>query len=128
MATEGSQPFKITGLACGATTLAAKQYHFVKLHTDGTVIIPTAITDNVIGVLQNKPIVGEACEIVAVGETKISAGAAIAIGAIIGTATDGQAQTAVSTNKVCGSLGSVAAANADEIVTAYVNITQAIKV
>lgn len=89
MAYKGSQPLKIS-LEAGED-LSAKQYYFVKLDTNGKAVVCTGATDKPVGVLQNNPTSGQAAEIVVVGLTKISSNAALAIGDLIGTSADGQA-------------------------------------
>jgi hypothetical protein len=94
MAIESPCPLSITAV-CGAASLATKQYHFVKLHTDGTAIVCDAATDQPIGVLQNNPPIGGSAEIVVIGLTKVSADAALSINDLIGTSVDGQADPKV---------------------------------
>lgn len=77
--------FKLGVLVCGSVSLATKQFCFVKLHTDGTVLICAATTDKPIGILQNKPRIGEACEIMVTGVSKLKMAAASAIDSMIGT-------------------------------------------
>src|SRR5574337_1127881 len=90
MAYEGPQ-IAIPGLKAGAD-LSAKQYYFVKLSADKTVVVCAAATDIPIGVLQNKPDAsGKAAEVVAVGVTKVSGDADLDAGHLIGTSGDGQA-------------------------------------
>ena len=95
-----------------AADLSAKQFHFVKVSAANKVDVCTAITDAPIGVLQNKPTSGQAANIRVLGISKLSANAAIAAGAILGSSTDSQAQTAVATNVVCArALEAAGAAN-----------------
>lgn len=89
MAYKGSQPLKIS-LEAGED-LSAKQYYFVKLDTNGKAVVCTGATDKPVGVLQNNPTSGQAAEVTVVGLTKVSSDAALAIGALIGTSADGQA-------------------------------------
>jgi len=89
MAYKGSQPFKIT-LEAGAD-LSSSQYYFVKLNASGKAVVCSGATDIPVGVLQNNPTSGQAAEIVVVGLTKVSSNAALAIGDLIGTSSDGQA-------------------------------------
>jgi hypothetical protein len=89
MAYKGSQPFKIT-LEAGAD-LSSKQYYFVKLDNAGKAVVCSGATDIPVGVLQNNPTSGQAAEVVVVGLTKVSSDAGLAIGALIGTSGDGQA-------------------------------------
>lgn len=93
MAYKGSQPFKIT-LEAGAD-LSAKQYHFVKLDASGKAVVCSGATDKPVGVLQNTPTSGQAAEIVVAGLTKVSSDAALAIGDLIGTSADGQADAKI---------------------------------
>lgn len=89
MAYEGPQ-IKIPGLVAGGD-LSAKQYHYVKMSADNTVVICAALTDVPVGVLQNAPASGQAAEVCAIGVTKIVGDADLDAGAAIGTSADGQA-------------------------------------
>jgi hypothetical protein len=83
--------FHLTGLVCGATSLADRQFHFVKLDGSGAVVLCAAATDRPIGVLQNAPGPGEEAQVLALGISKVVADAALSPGALIGTSADGQA-------------------------------------
>jgi len=103
--------------------LSAKQFHFV-MQSSGTYVVCDAATDLADGVLQNKPALGEPCEVLALGPTKVVADAAIVSGALIGTSADGQADTKVpgtdTTEYVVGrALGAAAAAG--NIIAAFIN-------
>lgn len=74
-----------------AGDLSAKQYHFVKLDSNGDVVICAAATDKPIGVLQNNPASGSEAAVMILGISKVSADAALSVGALIGTSADGQA-------------------------------------
>lgn len=89
MAVEGQQPVKWSFIAGG--DLSAKQYYFVKISADNTVVICAAATDVPIGVLQNAPASGGVAEVCMVGVTKVNSDAALTAGNRIGTAADGQA-------------------------------------
>lgn len=122
MAYEQSQPLKLS-IPAGAD-LSTHQYKFVKLSGD-TVILCAALTDNPIGVLQNKPTSGLPAEIVCIGVTKVVADAALAtIGTQIGTSANGRADAKILgtdvTEFVAGRTLSVAGA-ANELLTALVN-------
>jgi len=122
MAYKGSQPFKIT-LEAGAD-LSSSQYNFVKLNSSGKAVECAAVTDKPVGVLQNNPTSGQAAEIVVVGLTKVSANAALAIGDLIGTSSDGQAAAYVAgtdTTKYVVGQAMVTSGGADEITTIMVN-------
>ena len=122
MAYKGSQPFKIT-LNAGAD-LSTKQYRFVKLDSSGNAIVCAAVTDKPVGVLQNNPTSGQAAEIVVVGLTKVSTDAALAIGDLVGTASDGQAAAYVAgtdTTKYVVGQALVTSGGADELTSIIVN-------
>jgi hypothetical protein len=88
MAYEGAQ-ILIPGLKASAD-LSTKQYYAVKLSGAGTVTVCAATTDIPIGILQNAPASGDAAAVCGLGVTKINSDAALAAGALIGTAADGQ--------------------------------------
>lgn len=75
--------------------LSAKQYHFVKLSADYTVVICAAATDKALGVLQNDPVSGAAAIVRVIGRTKVSSDAALSVNDFIGTQSDGQADAKV---------------------------------
>jgi hypothetical protein len=85
-------------LPCGATTLIAKQYYIVKQHTDGTVILAAAATDKIIGVLRNKPAVGQGALVQFLGTAKVIAGGTITVGAWVTSDSSGKA-VATTTDK-----------------------------
>ncbi len=123
MAYDSPQGIKLTALTCGATTLVAQQYRFVKLHTDGTVIIASSLGEVCLGVLQNKPAVGQACEIIAIGVTKLSADgtATPAEGSLLTTDASGDAENAVTGHYVLGVALTTPGANAGELFSALIN-------
>jgi hypothetical protein len=122
MAYEGAQPIKPSVKAGG--DLRTKQFYFVKLSADDTVVICAAATDKPIGVLQNAPNTGEAAEVCTIGISKVSSDAALSAGDLIGTAADGQADAKTpgtdTTEYTCGTVltGSAAAAG---LATAVIN-------
>ena len=100
MATQN--PKLLPGLKA-AGDLSAKQYLFMKLSADHTVTTCTATTDKAIGVLQNDPsTAGEDAAVADEGTTKVVAGAAIAVGALVAPTATGKAQTAVATQYARG--------------------------
>ncbi len=103
--------------------LSAKQFYFVK-KSAGTYIPCAAATDLPAGVLQNDPALGEPCEVIAFGPTKVSADAAITADVFIGTAADGQAETKTPNHSgseyACGRALAAASA-AGNIIPAFVN-------
>lgn len=102
------------GLA--AADLSTHQFKFVKVTGANAVNITTAGTDFAIGVLQNKPVLGQACEVETQGTTKVVAGAAVAAGVGVMSDATGRAITATATNKVQG-IALEAAAGAGELIT-----------
>ena len=94
----GEKPVAFVSFEAGED-LSAKQYRFVTL-SSGKAIMPTAITDKCIGILQNNPVEGETALIMVYGVSKVSADAGITALDNVGTSTDGQGQKAVSTNLV----------------------------
>jgi hypothetical protein len=113
---------KVT-LIAGAD-LSAKQYYFVKMSADNTCVLCSAATDVPIGVLQNSPISGAEASVLVVGGTKLVAGAAIAAGVKIGTASTGKADAKVAgTDTTEYTVGQVLLASGGdaEVLTAVVN-------
>lgn len=101
----------------GSVSLATKQFYIVKQHTDGTAILSAAATDKHIGVVQNKPAVGDAALVQFLGTTKVVAGGTISVGAWVTADSNGKA-VATTTDKdvVIGKyLGTASAASGDII-------------
>lgn len=121
--------YEIAGYALRITLVAgadlsAKQYHFVKINTDGLAVLCDAATDKPIGVLQNNPKSGQEGSVVVVGGTKIVASASLDEGTLIGTTNASKAGAKTpgtdTTNYVVGTV--ILAAGADnQIATAVVN-------
>ena len=85
---------KIPGLTAAANYSAvANQYKFVKLSAAKVVTVCDGTTDKPIGVLQNRPKLGEEAEVVCIGITKVRGDENLAAGASIGTSADGEAAT-----------------------------------
>jgi len=103
--------------------LSAAQFYFVKRDT-GTYVACDGATDIPDGVLQNKPELGEPCEVVMFGPTKVSSDAPLTVGWFIGPSADGQADRKIpgtdTTEYVCGRVLETSGAAA-EIVTAVIN-------
>ena len=116
MAYDSPNGLKLTGHVA-ASTLATKQYHFVKLDSSGDVVI-AGNGDDAIGVLQNDPIAAEECEIIIVGVSKVSSGAP-EHAAARGLA--GQAEDAVATTEFAVGKALTAASAVSEIFTAAIN-------
>jgi len=94
--------FKI-GMLVSSEDLSAKQYRFVNLKNDGTVIMPAAGGEACLGVLQNKPASGQVCEIMRDGISKVESDGSITAGDLVAAAiTTGKAKKAVATNHIMG--------------------------
>ena len=110
--------------ASAGADLSAKQYYFVKMSADNTVILCSGATDVPIGVLQNDPASGEEASVLVVGGTKLVASAAIAAGLKIGTASTGKADAKVAgTDTTEYTVGQVLLASGSDadILTAVIN-------
>ncbi len=75
---------------------SAKQYYIMKQTTSTTpygIVLASAATDNVIGILQNEPNVGETGVVAIIGTAKVIAGTPISIGEFIVADSNGKANT-----------------------------------
>jgi hypothetical protein len=94
MSFSGPEPVRWTFPAAGDISTA--QFKFMTINSSGQVTTCTLVTDIPIGVLQNKPsAANRPAEIVVAGITKVQADADLAIGDLIGTSSDGQADAKV---------------------------------
>jgi hypothetical protein len=91
--------FKLGTLVAGED-LSGKQYYFVEVAADGDVELGDAVTDRVIGVLQNKPTAGQECEIMVTGVSKIRQAASINPGVAVGTDAAGLAAANATTTGI----------------------------
>lgn len=98
-----------------AADLDALQYHFVKYDGSGNLIAASVLGEAVIGVLQNDPDAGETGVVGTGGYTRVVAGAAVALGALVATNTSGRAVTAGTGNRARGEAVLAAAADGDII-------------
>lgn len=111
-----------------AADLSSSQYKFVKLDSDGKVVIVSGATDRPIGVLQNAPVAGQEAEVLIVGGTKIVTGTGgLTEGAVIKTSSAGLAvATTVGTDTTHYILGTALTQTAaNEYVTAVINCASA---
>lgn len=92
---------KLGTLFAGAD-LTAAQFHFVKIHPSGRIVLCAVAGEASVGVLQNKPLSGQACEIDRDGVSKLVMGAAVTAGDPIATDVSGQGVTATSGQYVGG--------------------------
>lgn len=95
--------------------LSDSQFHFVKLDDNGDVVLATDATDEIIGVLQNKPEEGEPALVRMLGTSKVKAGGTIGVGAYVtaGADEDGRAQSTTSAGDVVRGIH-VGTASADD--------------
>jgi hypothetical protein len=103
--------------------LSARQFRFVKKDA-GTYVLCDNVVDMPAGVLQNKPALGEPCEVIKFGPTKVSTAAATTAGWLIGTDANGQAARKIpgtnTTHYVAGqALSATAAIN--QVAAAFIN-------
>jgi hypothetical protein len=127
MAVHKDHAVTLTLTAASDMSAATMQFTLVKLADVNDNCVPcTAVDDLPVGVLQNRPAVGEAAEIVVVGLTKLRANADLTVaGGLLGTSTSGRASaltTASSGAYAIGRLVSTDTADNDgRLVTALVN-------
>jgi len=62
-----------------ATDLRLKQYFLVKMSAKNTIALASATSDEIIGVLQNKPNTGENAVVRLLGTTKVSCGTPVGV-------------------------------------------------
>lgn len=111
-----------------AADLSALQYTFVKLDANGDVIACAAAGEKSVGVLQNKPKLGETAVVRPHGLSKVVASAAIAANDFITTTAAGLAKTALRLVQASGNASNVhgyalrAAAGVNVIITAFISI------
>ncbi len=107
--------------ASASSDLSAAQFLFVKIDGESTVGLAGA-GESIIGVLQNKPLSGNAASVAtATSTSKIVAGAAVVAGADVTPNAAGKAVTAISGDYIAGQC-ITGAANADEFIS--VKLTQ----
>ncbi len=82
--------------------LSARQYHAVKIIAGGRTTFTDILGEYALGILQNRPRVGEAAAVCVAGTTFASADAAIAEGAEIAVQNNGRIRTATIGNYVLG--------------------------
>ena len=80
--------YEIPGFKIGTLTASAdnsgNQFRYAKVSGSGTATACAATTDTSLGVIQNKPKLGEAMDIMVTGVSKVVAGAAVTAGAEVG--------------------------------------------
>lgn len=92
------QYWTIPGVVAGGD-LSSSQYKIVKwASTAGAVIVASAATDNLLGVLMNDPTEGQAAEVAVLGIAKVQAEASTAVTAWISSSTTARAKATTSAN------------------------------
>jgi len=104
----------LTQTANADLSAAGTQYKIVKIVSLGKVDLTSAATDKPLGVLQNRPIAGQAAEVRVDGTTKCVCGAAVTAGQEIMSDASGRGITATTTNEVVG-IAVTSTANANEL-------------
>jgi hypothetical protein len=101
--------------AVAGESLTAKQFYIVQLDATGKIEVAEGATDLIVGVLQNAPDTGEQATYRFIGTTKVIAGGAIAIGAMVTTDANGKAVSTTTDGDVCigRHIGTAAAADGD---------------
>lgn len=113
MAIEGAR-ISVPGVTAGVD-LSAAQFKAVKITgADFAVNLASTGGEAILGILQNKPISGQAADVTAYGVTKALAGASYSRGALLMTDTSARLITATSTN-VAVAIALEAAGAANEI-------------
>ena len=80
----------VIGHLLAENDLSAKQYHFVEISGDNQVDVCDGAGEQAVGILQNKPIAGQACEIMVAGMSKLLAGTGgLTAGDLFGTSATG---------------------------------------
>ena len=108
------------GTVAAAADLRSHQWKLVKM-TAGGINICAAATDVPIGILANKPNIGEAALVDCLGTSKVEAGAAIAVGGTISTAADAQAVTSTTSGHIVVGQALEAATAAGQVVTVFLH-------
>lgn len=88
-------------LVAGADLSTTGRYYIVKLDTSGNIVLATAATGAIVGVLQNKPASGEAALYRFGGTTKVICGGTVAIGDWVTTDSAGKAITTTTEGDCC---------------------------
>jgi hypothetical protein len=112
--------------AKAAGDLSSAQYLFQKLSAAKTVTTCAGTTDKSVGVLQNDPGAAGLPAVVAfAGTSKVVAGAAISVGALVAPMASGKAQTSASTQYARGIALEAAGADGDIIEILLIPMTVA---
>lgn len=80
--------------------LSGKQFCYAKFSADNTLVAAAAATDKIVGVIQNKPLAGEAVDLAILGKCKILLGGTVAAGDYLTSDANGNAIKATSADAV----------------------------
>lgn len=111
-------------LVAGAD-LTNAQGRFVTLDSTGAVILADAATDSVVGVLLNKPGLGQAAAVAVGGVVEMVAGGAVGVGARVGPDANGRAVASGATDRGFG-VALTAATAAGQTVSVLLMLTAAL--
>lgn len=109
------QPGYMDGTEVAAADLSAKQFTAVTLSATGYAAIVLATT-RFDGILQNKPLAGEACVVMKNGISKVKAGAAVTKGVEVMCDTTGRAIAAATSGNRAWGVAREAATAADQLI------------
>lgn len=102
--------------------LRLKQRYGVKISAVDTIVLIAAATDRAIGVLQNKPNIGEPAEVMVLGKSRVisdGSGTAIAAGDPVGFSADGIVVKKATDNDACCGISYSVSAAAGVIITVF---------
>lgn len=112
----------VSGAPGSPTDNSGNQYRAVKVTGTRQVGLPTAVGDNAIGILQNKPqVTGEAATVAIRGVTKVRVNGAVTAGATVYLAADGRGTATNATSTALG-VALTAAAGANELISVLLRV------
>lgn len=114
------------GILAAGADLSAQQFRALRVSAAMAVNTTNAAGMPSIGILQNKPTLGQPADIMMVGVSKAIAGAAIAAGAEVMAGADGRIVTAATAGSNVIGIALEAAGAANEIITIALNAGGAI--
>jgi len=119
-----SQSIKDFELTKIAGEIMTKQYYIVQLDSSGNIeYADTAVgTNTIVGILQNKPLAGEAALYRFGGTSKVVASAAISIGDMVTTTSEGKGVTTITAGDITVGRALEAATADGDIIEVQMNI------
>lgn len=115
----GKQSVHAESFKAGAD-LSATQYRFVKLSAADTVVAAAATSDLPVGVQQDKNTSGNEVNVMMIGRSFVEAGAAISVGALVGSNASGKAVAKTTNDNVVMGMALTAAAADGDLFEAYI--------